>query len=69
VQLTGVVRDTTELGSTLSSSERLPPRSVSGSSMLSGPIHEVGRVLVGTKEEDFGVFSTRDIDNGALDTW
>jgi len=69
VQLTGVVRNTTELGSTLSGSERLPPWSVSGSCMLCGPIHEVGRVLIGTKEEDFGVFSTRDIHNGTLDTW
>ena len=66
---TCVVGDTTELGSTLSGSERLPPRSVSGSSMLGGPIHEVGRVLIRTEEEDFGVFSARDIDNGALDTW
>jgi hypothetical protein len=63
------VGDTTELGSTLSGGERLPPRSVSGSGMLGRPIHEVGRVLVGTKEEDFGVFSTRDIHDGALDTW
>jgi hypothetical protein len=69
VQLTGVVGDATELGSTLSGSEGLPPRSISGSSMLSGPIHEVGRVLIRTEEEDFGVFSARNIDNGALDTW
>jgi len=37
--------------------------------MLGSPIHEVGGVLIGTEEEDFGIFSARDIDNGALDTW
>jgi hypothetical protein len=60
--------NTTELSGTLSGSERLPPRSISSTSMLSSPVHEVCRVLIGAKEEDFGVFSTRNIDDGTLDT-
>jgi hypothetical protein len=62
------MRNTTELGGALSSGKRFPPRSVSSTSMLSGPIHEVCRVLIGTEEEDLGVLSARDIDNGTLDT-
>jgi hypothetical protein len=62
------MRNTTELGGTLSSGKRLPPRSVSSPSMLSSPVHEIRRVLIRTEEEDLGVLSARDIDNGTLDT-
>jgi hypothetical protein len=63
-----VVGDTTESLGGFTSRERLPPRSTSRSSVVGSPVHEVGGVLVGTEEEDLGVGSTADVDNGALDT-
>ena len=36
--------------------------------MLGSPIHEIGRVFIWTKEENLRVFSSRDIDDWALDT-
>lgn len=63
-----VVRDTTKFLSRLASGERLPPRSVSGTSMLSRPVHKVGSVLIGAKEENLRVGAVADIDNLTLDT-
>lgn len=63
-----VVRNTTELLSRFACGERLPPRSVSRTGVLGSPVHKVGSVLVGTKEENLGIGTVADIDNLTLDT-
>lgn len=63
-----IVRDTTKFLSRLASGERLPPWSISGTSMFSCPVHKVGSVLIGTKEENLRVGTVADIDNLTLDT-
>lgn len=63
-----VVRDTAKGFGRFTSGERLPPRRRPSTSVVSSPVHELGSVLVGTKEENLGILSARNVNDGPLNT-